>query len=310
MDVLQREQIQLLTASPDGQSLVLVTSDSIDPFFSVSAANGRRIAVYKGHSGRVTCVHVTGDSRHVISGSEDLSVIVWDLLKGVHMLRIREHIAAVSCVSSVLPGQMIVTGGEDSIVMAFQWPGKGDRLARIDHHRGPVTALAINHRQDVLVSGSQDGSVCLWSLEDWTLLNLIDVGQPVGHVTLSSDDVFLLAVGLEDGLPRLFSLTTGSALRTWTDLPIKVRSLNLKCRNGIDVFFSLKVVGAVIVGGNGHSYAAMMAEDGRLMCYDCHSGQLVHALAIDYPGKSPAPTSCCTRANDSRLLFHSGWLEI
>lgn len=222
VDVLQREQIQLLAASPDGQSLVVVTADPVDPFFSLSAATGRRMAVYKGHSGRVTCLGVTGDSRHVISGSEDLSVIVWDMIKGHHILRIREHIAPVSCVSSVLSGQMVVTGGEDSIVMAFQWPGQGDRLVRIDHHRGPVTALVINHREDVLVSGSQDGSVCLWSLEDWTLLNSIDVGQSVGHVTLSSDDVFLLAVGLEDGLPRLYSLTTGSALRTWTDLPIKV----------------------------------------------------------------------------------------
>lgn len=37
--------------------------------------------------------------------------------------------------------------------MVFQWPGHGERLARIDHHRGPVNALAINYRQDVLVSG-------------------------------------------------------------------------------------------------------------------------------------------------------------
>lgn len=68
----------------------------------------------------------------------------------------------------------------------------------------------------------------------------------------------------------------------------------------------------MIVGGNGHSYAAMMAGDGRLMCYDCHSGQLVHTLSIDYPGKNAASSTsvCCTRANDPRLLFHSGWLLI
>ena len=121
---------------------------------------------------------------------------------------------------------MVVSGGEDSIVMAFKWPGEGERLARIDHHRGPVTSLAINNRQDVLVSGSQDGSICVWSLDDWSLLNVISVGQAVGHVTLSSDDVFLLAVGLDDRLPRLFSLTTGSPLRTWTDLSIKVASFS------------------------------------------------------------------------------------
>lgn len=111
--------------------------------------------------------------------------------------------------------------------MAFKWPGEGERLARIDHHRGPVASLAINHRQDVLVSASHDGSICVWSLDDWCLLNVIAVGQAVGHVALSSDDVFLLAVGLDDRLPRLFSLTTGSPLRTWTDLSIKVVRLRI-----------------------------------------------------------------------------------
>ena len=52
---------------------------------------------------------------------------------------------------------------------------------------------------------------------------MIHVGNPVGHVSLSSDDVFLLIVGDEDGLPRLHSLTTGSLLRTWVDLPCKVK---------------------------------------------------------------------------------------
>jgi len=83
-------EIQLLCATPDGQVLVVVTGDAIDPFRSLSAVTGRKIAAYnKGHSGRVTCVHVTDDSRNVISGSEDLTVIIWHLLTGNLILRIR-----------------------------------------------------------------------------------------------------------------------------------------------------------------------------------------------------------------------------
>lgn len=85
-------EIQLLSASPDGQALVVVTGEAIDPFRSVSAVTGRKIAAYnKGHSGRVTCIHVMGDSQHVISGSEDLTVIVWNLWTGNLILRIRLH---------------------------------------------------------------------------------------------------------------------------------------------------------------------------------------------------------------------------
>ena len=156
------------------------------------------------------------------------------------------------------------------------------------------------------LAGSQDGSICLWSLEDWSLLNVIAVGQPVGHITLSTDDVFLMAVGLDDSLPRLYSLTTGSPLRTWTDLPIKVKNVfpllffsGTRTMSG--KFFLLKVNGAVIVGGNGHSLAALTADDGRLMCYDCHGGHLVHSLSTN-----GGQTALCSRSNDPRLLFHAG----
>lgn len=79
-----------MSVSPDGQTLVVVAPDAgADQMWSLSAATGRRIAAYRGHSGRVTCVHVTGDNRCVVSGSEDLSVIVWDLASGRLLLRTR-----------------------------------------------------------------------------------------------------------------------------------------------------------------------------------------------------------------------------
>lgn len=91
MEVELQHSVRLMAASPDGQTLVLVSADSstIDAMCSVSAATGRRLATYRGHSGRVTCVHITGDSRQLISGSEDLSVIVWHLTSGSLILRIR-----------------------------------------------------------------------------------------------------------------------------------------------------------------------------------------------------------------------------
>ena len=88
--MLAVEAIRLLAVSPDGQTVVVVTPESgTDSMFSLSAASGRRIAVYRGHSGRVTCIHVTGDSRYVVSGSEDLSVIVWHLESGQLLMRTR-----------------------------------------------------------------------------------------------------------------------------------------------------------------------------------------------------------------------------
>ena len=82
--------IRLMTLSPDGQTLVMVVQDAVtDPLYSVNASSGRRLAGYRGHSGQVTCIQVTSDGQHLISGSEDTTVIVWKLNSGQLLLRIR-----------------------------------------------------------------------------------------------------------------------------------------------------------------------------------------------------------------------------
>lgn len=60
---------------------------------------------------------------------------------------------------------------------------------KLDRHRGPVTALQMCSASDVLVSGSSDATVCLWSLENYTLLNLIQLVSPVIDIQISSDSV-------------------------------------------------------------------------------------------------------------------------
>lgn len=60
---------------------------------------------------------------------------------------------------------------------------------KIDHHRGPVTAVQVSQESDVLVSGSHDATVCLWSLENYTLLNSIQLIKPVMNIQISCDSV-------------------------------------------------------------------------------------------------------------------------
>lgn len=57
---------------------------------------------------------VTRQSQYLLTGSEDTSIIVWDL-KGLNLcLKITEHIAPVLCITSALNNSVIVSGGEDS----------------------------------------------------------------------------------------------------------------------------------------------------------------------------------------------------
>jgi WD40 repeat protein len=60
---------------------------------------------------------------------------------------------------------------------------------KIDHHRGPVVCVAISSTSEVLVSGSTDATICLWSLETYELLNLLQFNSPVINFCLSPDSV-------------------------------------------------------------------------------------------------------------------------
>jgi NACHT domain- and WD repeat-containing protein len=64
-----------------------------------------------------------------------------------------------------------------------------EKVMKIDHHRGPVVCVAISSTSDVLVSGSTDSTICLWSLETYELLNLLQFNSPVLKFCLSPDSV-------------------------------------------------------------------------------------------------------------------------
>lgn len=73
--------------------------------------------MFLGHSGRVLCMAVTKQSQYLLTGSADLSIIVWDLKSLSLHLRIYEHIAPVLCVTVALNNSVIVSGGEDSSII-------------------------------------------------------------------------------------------------------------------------------------------------------------------------------------------------
>lgn len=60
---------------------------------------------------------------------------------------------------------------------------------KIDHHRGPVTAVQVCTASNVLISASHDAKICLWSLDNFTLLNTIQMNKPILNVYISSDSV-------------------------------------------------------------------------------------------------------------------------
>lgn len=86
------------------------------------------------------------------------------------------------------------------------------QITKIDHHRGSITGLQVSHISDVLVSSSLDATVCLWSLDDFTLLNTIQLTSPILNIQISSDSVS----SENDSISMYISVLIVPAFRAYT----------------------------------------------------------------------------------------------
>lgn len=72
---------------------------------------------FTGHTGRVKCLAVTKPAQYLLTGSEDASIIVWDLKTLNIHLTVCEHSGPVLCVTSALNNSVIISGGEDCKIL-------------------------------------------------------------------------------------------------------------------------------------------------------------------------------------------------
>nr|XP_014277406.2 NACHT domain- and WD repeat-containing protein 1 [Halyomorpha halys] len=257
---------------------VIVIPNSGDPQLWHVMSNSL-LHTFKGHSGKVLCLAVAKQSQYLLTGSEDTSIIMWDLKTYEIKLRIYEHIAPVLCVKPALNNTLLVSGGEDSRIIISSFT-TGEVVVKIDHHRGPVTAIQTT-QEDILITGSSDKSVCLWELETYTLLNTINVKSPVSMISITDDSVFLL-VACEDNQLYLHTLATGTEIHTLRGHKAKVTSVTLAGDNQ-----------RAVAGG----------ADGRVYVFDMHSGCLVRTMATSHNAEV---TGVKVTNNDDFLITAGG----
>ncbi|XP_069684220.1 protein qui-1 [Periplaneta americana] len=276
--------VKLIEPTPSGQHVVVIPNTGDPQLWHVMSNSLTH--TFKGHSGPVLCLAITKQSQYLLTGSDDISIIVWDLKSLNLKLRIYEHIAPVLSLTPALNNSVIVSGGEDSRIIITSLL-TGDVVMKIDHHRGPVTSVKVNTAGDVLVSGSSDSTICLWSLENFNLLNTISLPYPITMLDVSSDSVFLVAA-CEDNQLYLRSLATGTEIHSLRGHKAEIRSLCLaqdNCR--------------AVVGGS----------DGKIYIFDMHSGRLSRTLtshATDVTGvKVTDKDDFLLTAGGNRITFWS-----
>ena len=164
-----------------------------------------------GHSGWVTSVAFSPDGRHIVSGSGDKTIRVWDAEIGAMVVGPLEgHSSWVTSVAFSPDGTHIVSGSGDRTIRL--WDAKtGDMvIPPLEAHTSYVTSVAFSPDGKHIVSGSWDKTIRVWGPEEGVMIARSFEGHSssVTSVAFSPDGSHIVSSS-EDKTIRVWDVKTG-----------------------------------------------------------------------------------------------------
>jgi len=96
------------------------------------------------HSDEITCFEITADSAHIISGSRDMSLKVWQATGGKLSQVLVGHSDAVTCVAvSVSNKTQVLSGSKDMNLILWDLL-TGEEVHTLAGHLGPVIGVKVS----------------------------------------------------------------------------------------------------------------------------------------------------------------------
>lgn len=194
--------------SPDGRFLARSASNSVGVWYA-----GR---TYKktlaGHTGDVTSVAFSSDSRTLASGSVDTTVRLWDVVTDTHKATFTGHTEGVMSVAFSPDGRTLASGSDDNTIILWD-VDTGDPRTTIMAHTNGINDVAFSPDGKVLASCGyrDDSTVKLWDVDTGdSKATFVAHTYGVSDIAFSPDGRTLASCGW-DGTILLWDMTPRTA---------------------------------------------------------------------------------------------------
>ena len=155
--------IYSIKISPDGRHMICGSkkapaTDTPGVIWVWDFELGIELKVLEGHTGHVTALAITADSRYILSGGQDGVVQTGTLLKTM-----TGHKTSVIMIHITSDGQHVITGSTDGTVRA--WLLRGGVLLQNLSSTENVHSMVVTPDGRQVITGSMDGNVEIWDFE-------------------------------------------------------------------------------------------------------------------------------------------------
>jgi WD40 repeat protein len=152
--------------SPDGKTLAVPRfGDPEVTLWDTSALRDGRgespAAMLTGHSEQINAVAFSPDGATLVSGSDDTTIILWDLGMGHKIATLTGHTSNVHCLAFSPDGRTLASGGNDGTIRLWNLL-LHEQVAVLEGHGSGVWEIAFSPDGNTLASTSFDGTIKLW----------------------------------------------------------------------------------------------------------------------------------------------------
>ena len=171
--------------------------------------------VHSGHNHFVEDLCLSNDSRYALTASWDHTLRLWDLEKGTSSKTFVDHDKDVLTCSFSADNRQIASGARDKNIKIWNTVGECKFTVEEDQHADWVSCVRFSPdaKNNVLATGSWDGTVKVWEAQSMTLQNTF-TGHTNAVTSLSfAQKSCYLASGGKDGNIILWNATEGTHLK-------------------------------------------------------------------------------------------------
>ena len=254
-------------------------------------ASPKLIQTLIGHTDRVNSVAFTLDGKTLASGSDDGTIILWDVAKGQPNGQPLDGQtgAVLSVAFSPTNYEILAAGNINGTIILWNVKTGHPDVKLLDGNTSYVNSVAFSPDGTTLASGKEDGTITLWNVKtERPQGQLLNGNTSNVYSVVFSPDGTTLASGNEDGTITLWNVKTGQP---------RGQPLNGHTGSVYSVAFSPD--GTTLASGN---------LDGTITLWDVKTGQPIgqltgHTDSVESVAFSPDGMTLASGSDDDTIIL-------